>query len=41
MVQEFESKTPDITTPARSLSEGNIQKVVLAREISRQPVFPH
>ncbi len=39
LVQEFEIKTPEITTPARSLSGGNIQKVVLAREISRQPVF--
>lgn len=39
LVKEFEIKTPDITTPARALSGGNIQKVVLAREISRQPVF--
>jgi simple sugar transport system ATP-binding protein len=39
LVKEFEIKTPDIDTPARSLSGGNIQKVVLAREISRQPVF--
>lgn len=39
LVEEFEIKTPAITTPARSLSGGNIQKVVLAREISRQPVF--
>jgi len=39
LIQEYEIKTPDSNTPARALSGGNIQKVVLAREISRQPVF--
>jgi len=37
LIQSFQVKTPSRETPAKSLSGGNIQKVVLAREISRQP----
>ncbi len=37
LIQTFQVKTPSRETPAKSLSGGNIQKVVLARELSRQP----
>ena len=37
LIQAFRVKTPSRETPAKSLSGGNIQKVVLARELSRQP----
>ena len=37
LVKKFQIKTPSRDTPAKSLSGGNIQKVVLARELSRQP----
>jgi simple sugar transport system ATP-binding protein len=37
LIQAFQIKTPSRETPAKSLSGGNIQKVVLARELSRQP----
>jgi simple sugar transport system ATP-binding protein len=37
LIQTFQIKTPSRDTPAKSLSGGNIQKVVLARELSRQP----
>lgn len=37
LIQAFHVKTPSHETPAKSLSGGNIQKVVLAREISRRP----
>ncbi len=37
LIERFQVKTPSRETPAKSLSGGNIQKVVLAREISRQP----
>jgi simple sugar transport system ATP-binding protein len=37
LIQAFQVKTPSRETPAKSLSGGNIQKVVLARELSRQP----
>ncbi|MBN1667416.1 MAG: ABC transporter ATP-binding protein [Anaerolineales bacterium] len=37
LVDAYRVKTPSIETPAKSLSGGNIQKVVLARELSRQP----
>ncbi len=38
LVEEFDVKTPDLETPVRTLSGGNIQKLILAREISREPV---
>lgn len=37
LIEKFNVKTPSRDTKAGSLSGGNIQKVVLAREISRQP----
>jgi len=37
LIEKFKVKTPSRDTKAGSLSGGNIQKVVLAREISRQP----
>ena len=37
LIQKFQVKTPSRETPAKSLSGGNIQKVVLARELSREP----
>jgi ABC-type uncharacterized transport system ATPase subunit len=37
LIKAFQVKTPSRETPAKSLSGGNIQKVVLARELSRQP----
>jgi len=37
LVKAFNVKTPSIDTPIKSLSGGNAQKVILAREISRKP----
>jgi len=37
LIQGFEIKTPNRATPLRNLSGGNIQKLILARELSRQP----
>ena len=37
MVDSFAIKTPTIETPMKSLSGGNAQQVILARELSRQP----
>lgn len=37
MVQDFYIKTPDIRTMTRNLSGGNIQRLILARELSRRP----
>ncbi len=37
LIRKFRVKTPSRDTTAGSLSGGNIQKVVLARELSRQP----
>jgi simple sugar transport system ATP-binding protein len=37
LIDQYQVKTPSRDTPAKSLSGGNIQKVVLARELSRQP----
>lgn len=36
---EFDIRSPHIHVPAGSLSGGNIQKVILAREIDRNPKF--
>jgi simple sugar transport system ATP-binding protein len=35
LVEEFDVRTPSIHTPARNLSGGNKQKVIVAREFSR------
>jgi simple sugar transport system ATP-binding protein len=37
LVRDFSVKTPRLETPLKSLSGGNIQKLILARELSRQP----
>jgi len=37
LIKQFRVKTPSQETHAKSLSGGNIQKIVLAREISRNP----
>lgn len=37
VVTELEVATPDITTPVRRLSGGNVQKVLVGREISLAP----
>src|SRR6266540_946965 len=37
LVAAFSVKTPGLTTPARNLSGGNIQKLILARELSGDP----
>jgi simple sugar transport system ATP-binding protein len=37
LIDEFEIKTPSRTTPLRNLSGGNIQKLILARELAKQP----
>jgi simple sugar transport system ATP-binding protein len=37
MVRNFRVKTPDIETLTKSLSGGNIQKLILARELFRAP----
>lgn len=38
LVEKYGIKTPTLETPIGRLSGGNIQRVVLAREISRKPV---
>jgi simple sugar transport system ATP-binding protein len=37
LVTRFNVKTPGLDTPLKNLSGGNIQKLILARELSRQP----
>ena len=37
IVEEFEVVTPDIDTPVRKLSGGNVQKVLVGREIAGNP----
>ncbi len=37
LVNDFAVKTPTLETPVRSLSGGNIQKLILARELSGTP----
>ena len=37
LIENFQVKTPSQETRAKNLSGGNIQKVLLARELSRQP----
>lgn len=37
LIQQFNVKTPSQDTPAKNLSGGNIQKLLLARELSRKP----
>jgi general nucleoside transport system ATP-binding protein len=37
LIQSFNVKTPSQETPVKNLSGGNIQKLLLARELSRKP----
>ncbi len=37
LVAAFRVKTPTLATPVKNLSGGNIQKLILARELNRQP----
>ncbi len=37
LVNKFSVKTPGLDTPLKNLSGGNIQKLILARELSRRP----
>ena len=37
LVNEFSVKTPRLDTPIKNLSGGNIQKLIMARELSRHP----
>jgi len=37
LVEEYAVKTPSLDTPLRNLSGGNIQKLILARELFRKP----
>ncbi len=37
LIQNFSVKTPGLETPIKNLSGGNIQKLIMARELSRQP----
>ncbi|MCP4424707.1 MAG: ATP-binding cassette domain-containing protein, partial [Chloroflexi bacterium] len=37
LIQAFNVKTPSRDTPAKNLSGGNIQKLILARELARDP----
>jgi simple sugar transport system ATP-binding protein len=39
VVKQYNVKTPTIETPIKNLSGGNIQKLILARELSRKPKF--
>ena len=39
MITDFSVKTPSRDTPIKNLSGGNIQKLILARELSRKPRF--
>lgn len=37
LIYDYDVRTPSRETPTRSLSGGNIQKLILARELSRRP----
>jgi simple sugar transport system ATP-binding protein len=37
MIRQFNVKTPGTETPLKNLSGGNIQKLILARELARRP----
>jgi ABC-type uncharacterized transport system ATPase subunit len=37
LVRDFDVKTPTLDTPVKSLSGGNIQKLIMAREVERHP----
>jgi simple sugar transport system ATP-binding protein len=37
LIDKYAVKTPGLDTPIKNLSGGNIQKVIMARELSREP----
>ena len=37
LIKEFDIRTPSSTTPARNLSGGNQQKIIVAREMATSP----
>jgi simple sugar transport system ATP-binding protein len=37
LIKEFDVKTPNMRYPTKTLSGGNLQKLILARELARQP----
>ena len=37
LVRQYDIKTPNLATPVRHLSGGNLQRVIVARELSRSP----
>jgi simple sugar transport system ATP-binding protein len=37
LIRQYDVKTPDARNPARTLSGGNLQKLILGRELSRDP----
>jgi simple sugar transport system ATP-binding protein len=37
LIANYDIKTPSRQTPSRNLSGGNVQKLIMARELSRQP----
>ncbi|HUX41475.1 MAG TPA: ABC transporter ATP-binding protein [Rectinemataceae bacterium] len=39
LVDKFSVKTPSLDVPIKNLSGGNIQKLIMARELSREPFF--
>jgi simple sugar transport system ATP-binding protein len=39
LISDFDVKTPSIDVPAKTLSGGNLQKLILAREISGNPTL--
>jgi simple sugar transport system ATP-binding protein len=39
LVEQYDIRTPSVSVPASNLSGGNQQKVILAREFSRDPEF--
>ncbi|MDC7127226.1 MAG: ABC transporter ATP-binding protein [Spirochaetales bacterium] len=39
LVEEYDIRTPGVSVPAGNLSGGNQQKIILAREFSREPEF--
>ncbi|HUI71424.1 MAG TPA: ABC transporter ATP-binding protein [Spirochaetia bacterium] len=39
LVNDFTVKTPGLDTPLKNLSGGNIQKLIMARELSRRPAM--
>jgi general nucleoside transport system ATP-binding protein len=38
LIQQFSVKTPSVETPISNLSGGNVQRAVLARELSADPI---